>query len=120
MNKNDLKLIIVLLIIVSISLLGFKLLEKDSNKKAIVYYENEIILIIDLAEDKEYQVDGHNGKVNIVVKDGKIKVDSENSPLHLCSNQGYISSTYETIVCLPNKITIKIESKNNELDTIIK
>lgn len=120
MNKNDFKLIIVLIIIVSVFLVIFKLTEKNDNKKAIVYYEDEIILKIDLNIDKNYQVKGYNGLVDIVIKDGKIKVESENSPLHLCSNQGYISSTYETIVCLPNKITIKIESDENSLDAIVK
>lgn len=120
MNKNDFKLIIILLIIVISFLISFKLIEKNSNKKAIVYYEDKIILKVDLNINKEYQVDGYNGKVDIVVEDGKIKVKNENSPLHLCSNQGYIDSTYETIVCLPNKITIKIESEENTLDTIVK
>lgn len=120
MNKDDLKLVFILLIIVFISLIGFKLIDKKENKKAIVYYENKEVLTIDLNENKEYTVDGFNGKVNIVVKDGKIKVEEEESPLHLCSKQGYISSTYETIVCLPNKITIKIDSSEDSLDTIVK
>lgn len=120
MNNDDLKLVSILLIIVSIFLIGFKLIDKKENKKAIVYYENKEVLIIDLNKNKNYVVDGFNGKVNIVVKDGKIKVDEEKSPLHLCSKQGYISSTYETIVCLPNKITIKIEANDNSLDTVVK
>ena len=120
MNKNDFKLIIILLIIACSFLFVFKLTEKNNNKKAIIYYEDEIILKVDLNIDKKYQVNGYNGIVDIVVKDGKIKVENENSPLHLCSNQGYINSTYETIVCLPNRITIKIESSENDLDTVVK
>ena len=46
------------------------------------------------------------------------KVVEEKSPLHLCSKQGYISKSYETIVCLPNKIVIKLES-NDDLDVIV-
>ena len=120
MNKSDFKLVIILLIVVGLFLIGFKSVEKKGNKKAVVYYEDSVILTIDLNVNQEYQVDGYNGKVNMVVKDGKIKVGSENSPLHLCSNQGYISASYETIVCLPNKITIKIETEDNTLDTIVK
>ena len=121
MNKDDFKLVFILLIIVILFLLGFKLSSKDENMKALVYYEDEVVLTIDLEKElnKIYEVDGYNGKVTIVVKDGKIKVDEENSPLHLCSKQGYISSSYETIVCLPNKITIKIES-DDSLDTVVK
>lgn len=118
MNKNDFKLIAVVLLIVVITFICFSIFENKDNKKAIIYYENNIIETINLNLNDIYEVDGYNGKVKIVVKDGRIKVDSEKSPLHLCSKQGYISKSYETIVCLPNKITIKIEA-NNEYDAIV-
>lgn len=118
MNKSDIKLIGLVLLIALIFLLGFKLFEKNDNKQAIVYYENKEVLKVNLNENKEYKVDGYNGEVIIIVNNGKIKVDQEKSPLHLCSKQGYISKTYETIVCLPNKISIKIVG-NEELDTIV-
>lgn len=120
MNRNDFKLIIILLIIIGIFLFFSYFINMDNNKIAKVYYENQVIMTIDLSKDEKYQVKGYNGIVNIRVKDNKIKVESENSPLHLCSNQGYIGASYQTIVCLPNKITIKIESSDNTLDTIVK
>ncbi len=121
MNKKDLQLIIVLILISVNILFGFKIVNQKENKKAIVYYENKEILSIDLndKQEKTYEVEGYNGKVKIVSKNGKVKVLEEKSPLHLCSKQGYISASYETIVCLPNKIVIKIKTSNN-LDTIVK
>ena len=118
MNKNDLKLIMIVLLVVIISFVCFSLFESKNNKRAVIYYENNIIETINLDINNNYEVDGYNGKVKIIVKDGKIKVDTEKSPLHLCSKQGYISKSYETIVCLPNKITIKIEA-NDEYDAIV-
>ena len=56
--------------------------------------------------------------MKIEVKNKKIRVITENSPLHLCSKQGFISKSYETIVCLPNKIVIKIENDKN-LDGVV-
>lgn len=113
MNKNDVKLIIISIISIIIFIPFFN---KESSNKAIVYYKNKEILNIDLNVDKMYEVKGTNGIVKIVVKDKKIKVDSENSPKHLCSKQGYISKSYQSIVCLPNEIVIKIE-KNDEIDS---
>lgn len=123
MNKSDLKLIIVIVLIAIIILFMIAILNDNSNKKALVYYDNNLVLTIDLTEKekKEYSVDGYNGVVKIIVEDGKIKVDEEDSPLHLCSKQGFIEETYETIVCLPNKIVIKIvSSKDTDLDTILR
>lgn len=121
MNKSDFKLIAVLGLACIMVIIGFKLTEKKDNKEALVYYKSDLVLKIDLStkEKKEYVVNGYNGKVKIIADNGKVKVNQEKSPLHLCSKQGYISKSYETIVCLPNKITIKIASASN-LDTVIK
>ncbi len=117
-NKFDIILIISIICISSI----FIIINKNNSKQgtnALVYYDNKLIKTIDLSVDKIYNVKGYNGNVKIIVKDNKIKVDKENSPHHLCSKQGYISKSYETIVCLPNKIVIEIDSKK-DIDTVVK
>ena len=119
MNKNDLKLIVLLLFLVSLSISFYLFNNERKAKKAIVYYENNLILTIDLGINKNYIVEGYNGEVEIVVKDNKIKVVRETSPYHLCSKQGYISNSYEVIICLPNKIIIEIESMDN-YDTVVR
>lgn len=112
MNKTDIKLILILIIITVIT---FITISKKEETTATVYYQNKPILNIDLNIDSTYEVEGTNGKVKIIVRSKKIKVESENSPKHLCSKQGYISHSYESIVCLPNEIVIKIKS-DDELD----
>lgn len=117
MNKNDIILTICLLIIILV-IMFFININSNNGTIASVYYDNKLVKEIDLNKDKEYDIKGYNGNVHIIVKDNKIKVDSETSPLHLCSKQGFVSKSTDTIVCLPNKIVIKISS--NELDTVIK
>lgn len=121
MNKKDFKLIAVILVVIIILFLIFFLIKDKGDKQALVYYEDKLVLTIDLSvkEEREYLVNGYNGDVIIVSKDGKVKVKQENSPKHLCSNQGYISESYETIVCLPNKIVINIEGKK-DIDTVVR
>lgn len=116
MNKNDIILVSILVIIIA-SLFIVLNMNQEKVKNAIVYYENDEILKINLNINKTYKVKGYNGEVKIVVKDKKIKVAQENSPLHLCSKQGYISKSYESIICLPNRIVIKLES-NSDIDAI--
>ena len=117
-NKFDIVLIISIICISGICIL-ISSLNNSQGEYALVYYDNKLVKKIDLSIDKNYNIKGYNGNVKIVVKDKKIKVDSEFSPLHLCSKQGYISKSYETIVCLPNKIVIEIDSKK-EIDTVVK
>lgn len=117
MNKNDFILILSLSIIGIILFILFNF-NSSEGSVATVYYNNKLIKKINLNNNAEYDVEGYNGNIHIVVNNKKIKVEEENSPLHLCSKQGYIKNNTDVIVCLPNKIVIKIDS--NELDTVIK
>lgn len=117
-NKSDI-ILLAILIIMSLSLIIILKLNKTDSKVAKVYYNSDLVLTIDLSYDKVYEVDGYNGKVVLKVKNSKIKVLEEKSPIHLCSKQGYIKNSYETIVCLPNKIVIEIDDSKT-LDSVVK
>lgn len=112
MNKSDIKLIVIVLFISVILLLLFKI---KTNNYAYVYYDNSLVLEINLNKDEKYRVEGYNGEVLIEVKNNKLRVSKENSPLHICSKQGFTNNG--SIVCLPNKIVITFD--NNELDATV-
>ena len=52
------------------------------------------------------------------VKDNRIRVKEENSNNHICSKEGYISDKGSSLICLPNKIIIKIEN-DKEIDEVV-
>jgi len=115
MNKNDIKLVLILILIISLFFL-FKNRNDSNGNVATVYYNDDVIKTILLSEDGIYTVDGYNGDVVMEVKDNKIRVIEEISKRNLCSKQGYGN----IIVCLPNKIVIKVENVDNELDGVVK
>jgi len=118
MNKSDWKLLGILVLIVG-SMFLFLGLSQEKGAIAYVYSDGTLVLTIDLSLDNTYQVQGALGPVKIVVKDKKIKVEEENSPRHLCSKQGFVGDTKETIICLPNKVVIEL-SKESSYDSIVK
>ena len=122
MNKNDLKLILILLSAIICFLLFISFFKTDKDKRALVYYQNKLVKEIDLtiSEPKEYIIAGYLDDVILETKKGKIKVKNETSPFHLCSKQGFINNSNQVIVCLPNKVIIKIENKAQSLDAIIR
>lgn len=120
MNKQDIILASALVVLVSIIYLILNITNNNETNNAYVYYDDELVLTIDLTDEiKEYVVEGYNGPVTITAGEGKIKVEDEESPLHLCSKQGYISKSYESIICLPNKIVITLGNEE-ELDAVVK
>ena len=116
MNKNDIRLVLSLFIFVVLIFL-FIYFNKEDGTIAEVYYEDDLILTIDLNIDNEYVVEGELGDVVIEVVNGMVRVKEENSPLHICSKEGFIGDSSRTLICLPNKIIIKITS--NDLDGVV-
>lgn len=114
MNKKDVLLIFVVLII---SLLFIFKPNNNNNKYALVYYEDKVILKVKLDKHQKYSVKGYLGDVIIETDIDKVRVSEETSKYHLCSKQGYVSNNVP-IVCLPNKIIIKIEEES-ELDAVV-
>jgi hypothetical protein len=122
MHKNDMILIVIILIIALIIFIVPKINSNQGNKIANVYYENKLIKTIDLSSNlkQEYNIKGYNGNIVIETKDNMIRVKTENSPLHLCSKQGWVENSHEVIVCLPNRIIIKIEDNEEMYDAVVR
>lgn len=121
MNRQDIILAFIVLAISGSFFLFMHFTSFDIASKALVYYDNKLVKTIDLSnnEGMEYTIEGYNGDVVIETKLNQIRVKEEISPLHICSKQGWVSSSLETIVCLPNKVIIKIESANETLDAVM-
>lgn len=118
MNKNDI-IVCILILILGICLYLFGL-SKSTGELAIVYYDHDKVLEIDLKDKNKrtYTVNGYNGEILIETVDGKVRVVDEISPKHLCSKQGFISGSSESIICLPNKVIIEIVS--DDVDTVVR
>lgn len=114
MNKYDYLLVFVL-IVFSLYLIFSN---KSNGEMAAVYYENKEILRVSLSKNAKYKIKGYNGEVVIEVKNNSIGVVKETSPKNICSKMGFISKGYQSLVCLPNKIIIKIV-EDNEVDLIL-
>ena len=98
---------------------------------AVVYYLDKPVLEIKLADgsheiinsehatslgNDKYSVTGKNGPVKIEYKNHQVRVYDEISPQHICRTQGWSSSQYSPITCLPNAVVIRIEVDKIDLD----
>lgn len=137
MKKSDLYLILVLIFVGLLSLGIISLLEylnKEEDGVAIVYYNNEEILKIELTDGSYeilddsrvlsvdgdvFHVEGSNPYgVYIKYDNGLIGVIDEESPKNICQYQGFTNSSMSPITCLPNNIVIVVKSNDTDLDTI--
>ena len=117
MNRQD-KILIIGILITSLLLYGtmewFVRSTTSGQTVAVVTYKDEEILRIDMKVDDTYVVQGTLGEVFIEVENGRIRVEKETSPYHLCSIQGWVEYANVPIVCLPNHIVVMIQNSGED------
>lgn len=70
-----------------------------------------------LDEDGTFRFDGIDA--DFEVKDGKIRVKNASCPDRICENTGFIGSSGQTIICVPNKISVTVEGAGSGVDVTV-
>ena len=84
---------------------------------AVVMVRNHEIARYSLSDDGIYAING--GTNTIEIKDGKVRMAEADCPNHLCVRQGWISYAGQSIVCLPNELSVTIAGTDGEADFIL-
>ena len=111
MKKKDIILIAAVLAISLISLAAIKMTQKDGKE----VYKTSI------KKDQIYQIPEKNGTNVMQIKDGKVTMKKADCKDQICADHKAIEKSGETIVCLPHKVVIEIQSedgKEQELDGV--
>ena len=113
--RNDLILILSLVVVIVASFLAVFLTRKKNNLVAKIYVQNELQYTIDLAhqEDDEFIVQGAKGTVIVAIKDHAIGVVEAECPHQDCVHTGFVSETNRPIICAYNQIYIIVEGSSD-------
>lgn len=112
---KDIVLIIVL-IIVSIGIyIGYSFFAKQGTKVRI-YVDKELYEELDLSVNQTKKIVTEYGTNVINIKDNKVNVQSASCNNQVCVNHKPISNSNESIICIPNRLVVKIEENVEESD----
>ena len=90
----------------------------DAGDTVNIKVNGEMYAYYSLSDDQTIDVE-QNGHINkITIKDGQVSMAFSDCPNQDCVKHRAISGSAETIVCLPNKVTVEIEGGSTGLDTI--
>ncbi len=121
-KKKDVIIIAIILLFSIFFYTFYQLIYKNTKLFAHIYYENELLKIVDLSTCKT-ECFSFNENKNVVFKtysDGSIEFFSSDCPDKICVNSGRLSTVGESAACLPNKFFIKIVTNGNEeIDVIV-
>ena len=112
-------IIIIFFVLMAVVSIALFYLNKEEGGYVEVIVNKEIKDIFPLDENKQYTIlDGKN--INkIKIEDGKVWVTDASCPDKLCVKQGKIDKDGQSVICLPNKVVIKIVSdKKDEIDEV--
>lgn len=112
-GKNDIILIVGILIAACVLFLGMKVYQSKTTKDgvAVVTVDGTVRGEYSLRVDREKKIELKDGSYNmLVIKDGKANVTDASCRDQICANHKEISKNGESIVCLPNKVVITIEN----------
>ncbi|MCR4669252.1 MAG: NusG domain II-containing protein [Clostridia bacterium] len=118
MRKADIILLVILLVLCACSAV-FAFRSGSAGDKAVVTCGGEIYGTYPLSEDREIIIEnaGHINKITI--NDGQVQMTEASCQNQICVKHGAISKDNETIVCLPNRVVVRIESEGGDYDAVI-
>lgn len=120
-GRNDIIFISTLLILIIIFLFVFYSKYNTSGSYVTITVDGKQYGRYRLDEDKEIKIKNASGKVTniLLIEDNCANMIEANCPDKLCVNQKAISKEKETIVCLPNKVVVTVESDDeSDFDAI--
>lgn len=85
---------------------------------AQIYQDNVLVNTVSLDEDQEFTLTGQYD-TTITVRDGKIAVTRSDCPGEDCVHSGWSNSSGRSIVCLPNRVEIRILSDTDDVDFVV-
>ena len=110
----------VLLLSILIGVIFFVQTGNDEGSVAVVYQDGKKVQELPLKQDAEILV--QNKYTNkIVVKEKEVAIVESDCPGMDCVHSGWLSGKGRSLVCLPNRVEIRIEGEiDSEVDFIVR
>ena len=117
-RKGDLLAIGLTLLLAAAVLVAFLPGQNKGAAVAQIYQDNALVRTVSLDVDQQFTLTGQY-TTTITVRDGKIAVTQSDCPGEDCVHSGWSSSSGRSIVCLPNRVEIRIMSDADDVDFVV-
>lgn len=112
-KKRDIMLIAIIpLITIILFLINSVITTKGDT--VFIYHNSKLYKTAPLSQNCEININNTN---TLVIEDGYVFMKSATCPDKLCIKQGKVCDTSKNIVCLPNKVSVRV-GKKSDIDTI--
>lgn len=120
MNKYD-KILIAFLLVAALSFtFVYQAFIKEEGSRVVITVDGKEYKNLSINEDTSLLIEGANGGTNhLVIQDGKVKMNEATCPDLICVHQREIQYSGESIICLPNKVVVRvIGGETDDVDAV--
>ena len=117
MKKKDWLFIVIVLLVAGLAFFLHEIIGGSGAGCITVKVDGAIEGVYSLGEDQEIEINGGSNK--LVIKNGKADMTEADCPDKLCVHQKPVSKNHDSIICLPNKVIVEVDSSaNSEFDAV--
>lgn len=98
--------LLVLLLVMTFALAGY--LRESAQGTHLEVRTLDGTVTFDLAREGTYSIAGPLGTATLKVRGSKAVLENAPCPLKICESMGPVEKAGETILCLPNRISVKV------------
>ena len=93
--------------------------DRTGNEDAVIqiFQDGKLIREIPLDEDTSLEIDGDYSNI-ILVQDQRVSISDSDCPGQDCMHSGWISEAGRSIVCLPNRVEVRIAG-SSDIDFVV-
>lgn len=117
-QKGDWIAIALVIVLTGVSAIGFWPKKQEQNALIQIYQNNILVRECSLEAEEVIRIDGTYHNI-IEVRDGKVAITESDCPGEDCVHSGWIDSMGRSIVCLPNRVEIRITGEA-EIDFVVR
>ena len=116
--KGDWLAIGLVLAVAAVVLLCFLPGDREPAAYAEIYLDGQLYKTVALSEGQTFVIEGLY-RNEITVENGNIAFTASDCPGQDCVHSGSIHSTGRSLVCLPNRVEIRVVSKTDDVDFVV-
>lgn len=111
--KNDIIFILALLLVLAIIGCCILLFRKEGDTVKVTI-DGQLFGTYSLEQDRIVEIKTENGYNILVIENGTARIEEASCPDGICSSHRPIRFSGSSIICLPNKVVVSIESEKKD------
>ena len=102
--------------LVIVTLLSFPTIRHfhHEGKRVVIELDGYVVGNFPLEDDRLFPVEGKLGRTWVKMAEGRVRIVDSPCPYRLCVKSGSIRMSGENLICLPNKVVVRIAGDDGE------